>query len=337
MIVATQRAPEPTTKVLPSVSVLLPAWNDAAMVGRCLDSLVAIEWPDLEIIVCAGGEDGTLDVARQYEGDRVIVLEQKAGEGKQGALRRCFARSQGEIIYLTDADCVVPQDSFQRVVGPIMAGRESIVTSDSRPLDDGVPHLLLRYQQYVDAVTTQRLGDYTIGIHGRNVAIHRQALASAGAFSWSAPTGTDYALAEELHRAGFRVRHVSGADVISEYPTNLASYIRQRTRWLRNIVLLGYRYHRWSLVIPTLAYSIVSTGLAIGPALRFTRWRRLGSAACLGWLALIVKRSADAMRQEYPNRSTAVAVAAVLMTPVEVLICLISIVQLCVPRWKWRW
>jgi glycosyltransferase involved in cell wall biosynthesis len=92
--------PETTNTGLPSVSVLLPAWNDAAMIGRCLESLLTIDWPDLEIVVCAGGADGTLDIARHYESERVTVLEQHPGEGKQAALRRCLERSRGDIIYL---------------------------------------------------------------------------------------------------------------------------------------------------------------------------------------------------------------------------------------------
>ena len=39
-------ADETSVHELPSVSVLLPAWNEAKMIGRCLDSLLAIDWPN---------------------------------------------------------------------------------------------------------------------------------------------------------------------------------------------------------------------------------------------------------------------------------------------------
>src|SRR5690606_13618117 len=64
-------------RALPSVSVLLPAWNEASTLGRCLDSLLAIPWPDLEIILCAGGNDGTVEIAKRYAAahpDRIVFL-----------------------------------------------------------------------------------------------------------------------------------------------------------------------------------------------------------------------------------------------------------------------
>src|SRR5579859_460989 len=91
---------------LPRISVLVAAWNEAAMIEAHLHSFQALSYPDIELILCAGGSDDTLRRARQAAGRAVHILEQQAGEGKQQALARCAALASGEIIYLTDADCL---------------------------------------------------------------------------------------------------------------------------------------------------------------------------------------------------------------------------------------
>ncbi len=241
MSVVTRPAPEGTLKSSPSVSVLLPAWNDAAMIGRCLESLLAIERADLEIIVCAGGEDGTLDVARRYAGERVIVFEQYPGEGKQGALRRCFARSRGDIIYLTDADCIVPDRVFDAVIGPVADGDVPAATGTSRPLveQSAAPFALFQWS-ILDAVEQKRSVSSN-GLLGRNCAVSRVAIIEAGAFAEPVPIGTDYHLAKALLAHGQQIRFVPAA-VETTYPISPLAFLRQQSRWLRNIFLHGPRY-----------------------------------------------------------------------------------------------
>lgn len=322
---------------LPSVSVLLPAWNDEQMVGRCLESLLAIDWPNLEIIVCAGGQDNTLAVARRYEGERVTVFEQHFGEGKQVALRHCFARSIGDIIYLTDADCVVPDETFSAIMGPITDGCEQVVTGDSEPFHDLMRYSIVQYQHHLDVVSSRHLGDYTVGLHGRNTILARDVVEAAGAFTWAAPTGTDYSLAEELHRIGVRIRHISNANVLTEYPTTLQGYVRQRSRWLRNLVLLGARYRRWSLMLSTLASSLALSCLVPTPVLVLSRYRRPKYVIGLVWLLLGVKRSISAVRNNDTDSSWKLTLYAGLMTPVEVWIRMKSLAELCIPSLRWRW
>jgi cellulose synthase/poly-beta-1,6-N-acetylglucosamine synthase-like glycosyltransferase len=97
----------PAFEHTPRVSFLVPAWNEAQHIQACLGSILALRYPEKELVVCAGGEDGSYTLAKRFEGPEVIVLKQQPGEGKQCALRRCFANSTGEIIFLTDADCLV--------------------------------------------------------------------------------------------------------------------------------------------------------------------------------------------------------------------------------------
>src|SRR5437868_2936186 len=66
----------PVLSRTPKVSVLVAAWNEAAIIGRFLESLLASPYPELEIIICAGGSDQTLEIARRYLCKKVTIIEQ---------------------------------------------------------------------------------------------------------------------------------------------------------------------------------------------------------------------------------------------------------------------
>ncbi len=240
---------------MPSVSVLLPAWNDAAMIGRCLESLLAIDWPDLEIIVCAGGQDGTLDATRRYENKRVIVLEQHPGEGKQGALRRCFAHSRGEIIYLTDADCVVPAEAFFAVLSPLVDGRADAATGACLPLPEQRVNALVRYQWGRDVSWSHQPRDFAHGVLGANCALRRVTIETLNVFDADVPSGTDYHLSQQLRRAGVKIAWTQGY-VYHDYPDTARAYVRMWRRWIKNVLVQGMQTGSHQ--------EVFSTGLGVG-------------------------------------------------------------------------
>ena len=80
---------------LPKVSVLVAAWNESAHIERHIESFQALRYPHKELVLCAGGTDGTYDMAKKYASEVVKVLEQHPGEGKQRALRKAFPQTDG--------------------------------------------------------------------------------------------------------------------------------------------------------------------------------------------------------------------------------------------------
>jgi chlorobactene glucosyltransferase len=109
-------APVPTDGdgPLPSLSVLIPARNEAEVIGACVRSLLAQAYPGrLEVLVLDDrSDDGTTDVARVAAGNdqRLTVLAggelAEGWKGKPNALRQLAAVATGEVLLLTDADCV---------------------------------------------------------------------------------------------------------------------------------------------------------------------------------------------------------------------------------------
>lgn len=231
--------------VHPSVSALVAAWNEAELIESHLASFLALSYPHIELVLCAGGEDGTYELAAPFAGPGVKVLRQESGEGKQRALGRCFAQATGEIIYLTDADCLFDERALLRLLEPLVRGEVKVATGVSEPLVWQREQGLVQYQWFIDRDWAAQLPTLVDGVLGRNCAITREALEQVGGFAAPVHTGTDYMLSRQLERAGQRIRGVGASRVASAYPASPADYLHMWRRWNKNLLLHGVRYRAW--------------------------------------------------------------------------------------------
>ena len=275
------RKPDPVQlKATPRVSVLVAAWNEADIIREHIESFLRLRYPNKELILCAGGEDNTYEIACQYAGGQVVVLEQRPGEGKQRALQRCLEQASGEVIFLTDADCLLNDNAFERTLAPIINEGEAVTTGASRPLPRGRKHPLVLHRWFTELYGRSRWGRYTDGILGRNAALRHDVLAAVGGFKVNVRTGTDYYLAKQVLHHGYPIRHVPDSVVETAYPETFGGYQRQQTRWLRNVVMHGMRFKVYSEVIRCLIPSIGGMLMLTGPLIGM--W--LGRASVVIWL-----------------------------------------------------
>ena len=249
----------------PRVSILLPAWNEAEYIQDCLASIGRLRYPDVELVVCAGGPDGTLERARRAAPPGAVILEQQPGEGKQRALQRCLERATGAVIFLTDADCVLDDETFERTLSPILRGEEVATTGSRRPLESQRDHPLVAYQWSHHLWMQRTMPRYVETLDGVNAAVRRDVLERVGGFRMPAPIGTDYILSRQLRDAGYRIRFVPESRVQTAYCTTLAEYLRQRSRWFRNRFLYGLRDRNWREVGGHLWAALTGLGMLAVP------------------------------------------------------------------------
>lgn len=258
----------PSFDVTPKVSILLAAWNEEESVRSCIEAIERLHYPNLEIILCAGGTDGTWGIASALTDPRVILVAQQAGDGKQKSLQRCLEKAAGEIIYLLDAGGLITDVAFTRMLAPIVAGQEQVVTSSPyTPLPEQLGNLFVLSQCASRIYTCLYQGDYCSNVLGANAAIRRQALEQAGGFATLVRTGTDYDLGKRLLGIGKRVRFEVNASFPVEFPTRVRGYIRQQARWIRNVVLHGLKFGAYREVVSCLITSAVGLAMLVLPPL----------------------------------------------------------------------
>jgi glycosyltransferase involved in cell wall biosynthesis len=122
----------------PSVSVVVPVYNGEETIVECLDSLLALQYPEdrVELVVVDNGSrDGTVRLLRRY-GDCVTRL----AESKRGpaAARNAGLRAAGgDVVAFTDADCRVDPDWLAAIVAPLEDPRVGIVGGTIRATSPG--------------------------------------------------------------------------------------------------------------------------------------------------------------------------------------------------------
>jgi glycosyltransferase involved in cell wall biosynthesis len=139
----------------PTVSVVMPAFDAAACIGRAVDSVLAQTWAERELLVVDdGSRDGTLAVLAGY-GERVRVLRQ-ANAGPAAARNHGLRAARGRYVAFLDADDWWLPTKLERQVALLEARAElgfcstatQVVTADGAPAghwpccaDDGAPLL----------------------------------------------------------------------------------------------------------------------------------------------------------------------------------------------------
>lgn len=109
----------------PSVSVVVPARNEAGNIGAIFDRLPHLGG-DTELIFVEGGStDGTREVIEQQIRAHPAVrarLYLQTGQGKGDAVRLGFARATGDILMILDADMTVAPEDLERFYAAIRSG-----------------------------------------------------------------------------------------------------------------------------------------------------------------------------------------------------------------------
>ncbi len=114
---------------LPSVTVVVPAYNEEKVIAATLQSVLACDYPDLKcIVVDDGSTDATLQVIAEGFGKdpRVRVLSQP-NQGKWRALNLAFQSIDSEIAVCVDADTRIAPDAIAEIVRPFADSKVAAV------------------------------------------------------------------------------------------------------------------------------------------------------------------------------------------------------------------
>lgn len=96
------------------VSIVICNHNYEAFVAQAIDSALALDWPNLEVIVV---DDGSSDSSRHIidtYAERVTVIHQ-ANQGQWAACNAGFARSRGEVVIFLDSDDLLAPSLLRRL------------------------------------------------------------------------------------------------------------------------------------------------------------------------------------------------------------------------------
>ena len=232
---------------MPSITVIVPAYNAAATLGACLESLRGQTLPAAELIVVDDcSQDRTADIARQH-GATVITLAKNAGPGV--ARNAGAAAATGEILAFTDSDCVPPADWLERITAPLAAAGVVAATGGyAGPVHET---FLTRLQDQILRIRQRGLPAEIESTITSNFACKRRAFLAVGGFPLYARKrdpakpiwgNEDEELGFLLTRDGARIRWIADAGVYHAYRGSLLGFLRQQRFYAERIVMSHFRF-----------------------------------------------------------------------------------------------
>lgn len=114
------------------ITIIIPVYNIAIYIRRCLDSVIKQTYRDLEIIaVNDGSTDGSLEILRSYAllDKRVVVIDKKNG-GVTSCRKIGVERAKGEYIFFLDGDDWLELDTLERLHEVAKERNADIVVGD---------------------------------------------------------------------------------------------------------------------------------------------------------------------------------------------------------------
>jgi cellulose synthase/poly-beta-1,6-N-acetylglucosamine synthase-like glycosyltransferase/peptidoglycan/xylan/chitin deacetylase (PgdA/CDA1 family)/spore germination protein YaaH len=221
----------------PSVSVIIPAFREEAVIVPTVKSLLVQDYPGpLDILVVDDGSpDDTLGTAQRAFADepRVRVLTKPNG-GKASALNYGIARASGEIVVALDADTLFDPDAVKYLIQPLADPHVGAVAGNAK-VGNRI-NLVTRWQA-LEYITSQNLDrrafallDCIMVVPGAIGAWRKALVQEVGGFSGDT-LAEDQDLTLSIGRGGYRVAYADRAIAWTEAPDTIAALVKQRFRW----------------------------------------------------------------------------------------------------------
>lgn len=128
------------------LSVIMPVYNEKDTIEEIIDKVLKEETEKELIIVDDGSSDGTQNILKKIESDRIKVIFHNKNRGKGAAIKTAINHICGDIILIQDADLEYSPTEYKKLIEPIIEGKADVVYG-SRFL--GGPHRVLLFWHFI--------------------------------------------------------------------------------------------------------------------------------------------------------------------------------------------
>lgn len=254
------RVKTPRAPFYPRVAIVIPAWNEAAVIERTLDRLLALEYPADRLrvyVVDDASTDATPEKvaakAAAAPGRIFQLRRERGGEGKahtiNHGLRTLAQEGWYEAVLVIDADVIFTPPSLRRLTrhlgDPAVGAVTGYIKEGSRP--GNWMNRFVAYE-YVTAQAAARRAQNVLGaqacLAGGAQLLRRESLEAAGGEIDTLTLAEDTVTTLRVQLDGQRVVFEPYAVVWAEEPRDVTGLWKQRLRWGRGNVQVTRRFRR---------------------------------------------------------------------------------------------
>jgi len=182
-----------------SISIVVPAYNAENFIGRCLESLLALDYPKdkLQITVVDNhSPDQTPALIRRYP---VLCLTERT-PGAAAARNKGWRSAGGEIVASTDADCVLDTNWAREINRTFQDPQVDAVMGFTEGINENFWACLEQknFEEFWFCKTDQGYSLKRVGVDTRNCAIRKKVLKECGYLNADLPFCEDLDLSVKL-------------------------------------------------------------------------------------------------------------------------------------------
>jgi cellulose synthase/poly-beta-1,6-N-acetylglucosamine synthase-like glycosyltransferase len=236
----------PKPKILPKVSIIIPAYNESKYISKCLESVLSIDYPSdlLQILVIDDGStDDTYKVAKKFESKALLVMQKENG-GKGAALNFGIKKASGELIATMDADSYPSKNVLWELI-PHFTDPEVMAVTPAVKIRESNSWLKeFQRVEYLMILFSRKLLSFidSVPVTPGPFSIFRSTVfEKVGGFAEDNLV-EDQEIALRIQSHHFKIRSSLTADVYTEPPETIGDLLRQRVRWQRGGIRNYWQY-----------------------------------------------------------------------------------------------
>jgi cellulose synthase/poly-beta-1,6-N-acetylglucosamine synthase-like glycosyltransferase/spore germination protein YaaH/peptidoglycan/xylan/chitin deacetylase (PgdA/CDA1 family) len=247
-----RRSDSAATGFQPAVAVLVPAYNEQAVIEHTVRAVLQAKYPRLRAIVIDDGSgDNTVAVLRRAFRDEIaagkLCVLTQPNSGKATALNAGLREVTEEIFVGIDADTIIHPAAISLLVSHF-ANPEVAAVAGNAKVGNRV-NLWTRWQalEYITSQNFERRALNCLAavsvVPGAIGAWRTAAVRAAGAYNLDT-VAEDADLTMELLRRGYRIEYEDRALAYTEAPSNARGLMRQRFRWSFGILQAVWKHRQ---------------------------------------------------------------------------------------------
>lgn len=248
--VALKRTKDLTLKRYPSLTVIVPVWNEEETLVETVDSLLELDYPKDKlkiIIVDDGSSDSSWEKMQNYLNHERVDIYSKENGGKHSAVNLGILKSDTEFITCLDADSYVKKDGllhifkhfeenpqYQAVIPAALIHKSDTFVRKAQNVE------------YTMAVLFKKIFAILGGLHvtpGTLPVYRREVFDRIGEFK-KAYNGEDMEMAFRMQLHHLPIGQCSEAVVYTTPPATISKLFKQRLRWIFAYInnIIDYRF-----------------------------------------------------------------------------------------------
>ena len=229
------------TKKHPTVTIIVPCWNEEFTVSKTIHSLLSLDYPKDKLkimIVDDGSTDKTWEKIQKFQNNPQIEIYTKENGGKYTALNFGISRLNSDLVGCLDADSYVHKDALKNII-MYFKDREIMAVAPSVKLwQPKGPLQLLQKVEYGFGIFTRKMFHYMHAVYitpGPFSIFRTDVFKKLGGYKHAHNT-EDIEIALRMQKNGYKIAHAHNAMVYTVPPDTLRKLLKQRVRWVYGFI-----------------------------------------------------------------------------------------------------